>query len=104
MLTMSFEARQPKNASTATSTLDLPALFFPIRTAVSIGHGDTMLLDKLSEDLDRLSPVESLAWSAIQFYRYSIKFVLGVQGQVGAFREVLAEQPVGVLVGGALLR
>ncbi|MBV9011115.1 MAG: hypothetical protein JO272_03525, partial [Pseudonocardiales bacterium] len=57
--------------------------------AVSLGHGDTVLLDKLFEDLDRLSPVERLAWSAIQFCCYSIKFFLGVQGQVGAFREVL---------------
>ncbi|MBV9163515.1 MAG: transposase family protein, partial [Pseudonocardiales bacterium] len=48
--------------------------------AVSIGHGDTVLLDKLFEDLDRLSPVERLAWSAIQFCCYSIKFFLGVQG------------------------
>jgi hypothetical protein len=63
-----------------------------------------MLLDKLSEDLDRLLPVECLAWSAIQFCRYSIKFILGVQGQVGAFRKVLPEQPVGVLVGAALPR
>jgi hypothetical protein len=74
------------------------------RWAISIGHGDTVLLDKLFEDLDRLSPVERLAWSAIQFYCYSIKFFLGVQGQVGAFREVLPEQPVGVLVGAALPR
>jgi hypothetical protein len=56
------------------------------------------------EDLDRLSPIERLAWSAIQFCRYSIKFVLGAQGQVGAFREVLPEQPVRVLVGAALSR
>ncbi|MBV9029394.1 MAG: hypothetical protein JO364_03600, partial [Pseudonocardiales bacterium] len=49
-------------------------------TAVSIGHGDTMLRDQLFEGLDRLSPVERLAWSAIQFCCYSIKFVLGVQG------------------------
>ncbi|MBV8811955.1 MAG: hypothetical protein JO033_25075, partial [Acidobacteriaceae bacterium] len=31
--------------------------------AVSIGHGDTMLRDQLFEGLDRLSPVERLAWS-----------------------------------------
>jgi hypothetical protein len=48
--------------------------------AVSIGHGDTMLRDQLFEGLDRLSPVERLAWSAIQFCRYFIKFVLSVQG------------------------
>ena len=33
--------------------------------AVSIGHGDTMLRNQLFEGLDRLSPVERLAWSAI---------------------------------------
>ena len=73
-------------------------------TAVSIGHGDTMLRDQLIEDLDWFSPVQRLAWSAIQFRCYFIKFLLGVQGQVGAFREVLPEQPVGVLVGAALPR
>ena len=52
----------------------------------------------------KVSPVERLAWSAIQFCCYSIKFFLGVQGQVGAFREVLPEQPVSVLVGAALPR
>jgi hypothetical protein len=57
-----------------------------------------VLLDKLFEDLDWLSAVERLAWSAIQFCCYFIKFFLGVQGQVGVFREVLPEQPVGVLV------
>ncbi|MBV8541360.1 MAG: hypothetical protein JO364_05110, partial [Pseudonocardiales bacterium] len=55
-------------------------LFGKEQAAVSIGHGDTMLRDQLFEGLDRLSPVERLAWSAIQFCCYSIKFVLGVQG------------------------
>jgi hypothetical protein len=59
--------------------------------AVSIGHGDTVLRDQLFEDFDRLLPIERLAWSAIQLCRYSIKFFLGVQGQIGAFREVLSE-------------
>jgi transposase InsO family protein len=72
--------------------------------AVSIGHGDTMLRDQLLEDFNRLLPVERLTWSAIQFCRYSIKFFLAAQGQIGAFREVLPEQPVGVLVGAALPR
>src|SRR2546423_5002670 len=77
---------------------------YELRRAVSIGHGDTMLRDQLLEDLDWFSPVQRLAWSAIQFRRYFIKFLLGVQGQVGAFREVLPKQPVRVLVGAALPR
>src|SRR2546421_10228476 len=76
----------------------------PQHGAVSIGHGDTMLRDQLLEDLDWFSPVQRLAWSAIQFRRYFIKFLLAVQGQVGAFREVLPKQPVRVLVGAALPR
>jgi hypothetical protein len=44
------------------------------------------------------------AWSAIHLCRYFIKFFLGVQGQIGAFRKVLPEQPAGVLVGAALPR
>src|SRR5437763_899161 len=63
-----------------------------------------MLRDQLLEDLDWFSPVQRLAWSAIQFRRYFIKFLLGAQGQVGAFREVLPKQPVRVLVGAALPR
>jgi hypothetical protein len=62
-----------------------------------------MLREQFFEDLDRLSPVECLAWSAVQFC-YSMKFFLGVQGQVSAFRKVLPEQLVGVLVGAALPR
>jgi hypothetical protein len=50
-----------------------------------------MLCDQLFEDLDWLPPAQCLAWSAIQFRYYSIKFFLGVQRQVGAFREVLSE-------------
>jgi hypothetical protein len=52
--------------------------------------------DQLFEGFARLSPVERLAWSAIQSCRYSIKFFLSMQGQVGAFREVLPEQSVGI--------
>jgi len=72
--------------------------------AVSTGHGDTMLRDQLLEDLDRLPPLQRLAWSTIQFCRYSIKFLLSIQGQVSAFRVILPEQPVGVLVEATLPR
>ena len=63
-----------------------------------------MLCEQLFEDFDRLQPVQCLAWSAIEFCRYSIKVFLGVQRQIGAFREVLLEQPFGVLIGAALPR
>jgi len=75
-----------------------------LRTAVSIGHDDTVLRDQILEDLDRFSPAQCLTWSAIELCRYSIEFFLGVQGQVSAFREILLEEPVGVLVGAALPR
>jgi hypothetical protein len=64
------------------------------QSAVSTSHGDTLLRDQLFDDLDRLPPVQRLTRSAIQFCRYSIKFFLGVQRQIGALREILPEQPV----------
>jgi hypothetical protein len=61
--------------------------------AVSIGHGDTLLRDQLLEDFDCLLPTQRLTWSSIQFCRYSIKFFLGMQGQIGAFRKYCRSSP-----------
>ena len=45
---------------------------------------------------------EGLAWSVVEFGGDRVEVVLAVSGEVGAFGEVLPEQPVGVLVGAAL--
>ena len=56
----------------------------------------------LVEDLCRSAPVERLARPAVQGGGYGGEVVGAVAGEVGALREVLAQEAVGVLVGGAL--
>jgi hypothetical protein len=38
----------------------------------------------------------------VEFGRDSVELILGERGQVGVFVQILAQQPVGVLVGAAL--
>ena len=47
-------------------------------------------------------PVECLAGSCVEFGGDGVEVGLGVRGEVGALGQVLAQQPVGVLVGAAL--
>ena len=47
-------------------------------------------------------PVERFAWSAVESLGDVLEVDGGVDGQVGALGEVLAQQPVGVLVDPAL--
>src|SRR5260370_18762402 len=54
------------------------------------------------EGLGGCSPAERLAWSGVECERDGGEFVGAVAAEVGALREVLAEQPVGVLVAAAL--
>src|SRR5665647_1038954 len=49
-------------------------------------------------------PAEGLSGSAVELKSDGVEVVLGVFGQVGALWEVLAQEPVGVLVGAALPR
>lgn len=49
-----------------------------------------------------LAPVEGLPRPVVEFVGDGVEIVLAVCGQVGAFGEVLPEQPVGVLVGASL--
>jgi len=46
--------------------------------------------------------VERFAWSAVEFGSDGVEVLAGVDGQVGALGEVLAEEAVGVFVGAAL--
>ena len=55
-------------------------------------------------DLSGCAPAEALAGSGIEGGSDGVELVMGPAGQVGAFREVLAEQAVGVLVTGPLSR
>src|SRR5215213_1475103 len=56
------------------------------------------------EGLGRCSPAQGFAWPAIEGRSHRCKVVRAVLGQVGALREVLPQQPVGVLVRAALPR
>ena len=47
------------------------------------------------------APAEDLAWSMVEAVLDGVQSA-GVDAQVGALGEVLAQQPVGVLVGAAL--
>src|SRR5215204_2280865 len=59
---------------------------------------------QLVKGLGRCSPAQGFAWPAIEGRSYRCKVVRAVLGQVGALREVLPQQPVGVLVRAALPR
>src|SRR5215208_347197 len=52
--------------------------------------------------LGRCSPAERLARPAIEGNRHGCKVVGAVHAEIGALREVLAQQPVGVLIRAAL--
>src|SRR5215212_5541498 len=56
----------------------------------------------LVERLGRRSPAKGLARSGIERRGHGREVVRAVHAQVGALREVLPQQPVGVLVGAAL--
>lgn len=60
--------------------------------------------NELCELLRWCQIAEGLAWSAVETALDPAKICGGDLGQVGAFREVLAQEPVGVLVRAALPR
>ena len=61
-----------------------------------------MQLEQLRDPLRGLVEPESFAWPVVELVRDRVELLLGVDAQVGALGEVLAQQPVGVLVGPAL--
>jgi len=56
------------------------------------------------QSLGRCSPAEGFTGPRVEGARHSREGIGAVQAQVGALREILAQQPVGVLVGAALPR
>ena len=56
----------------------------------------------LSQGLGRGFPAEGLAGPGVQLRRDRVQVLFAVHGQVGALGEVLAQQPVGVLVAAPL--
>ena len=56
----------------------------------------------LVEGFGWCAPAECLSWSAVERGSDGVEVIGGVSGEVCAFREVLAEQAVGVLIGAAL--
>ena len=68
------------------------------------GAGSGRRAEVLVQRLGGRSPIERLAGSAVQRGGDRGEVIGAVAGQVGALGEVLAQQPVGVLVGAALPR
>src|SRR4051794_36667507 len=58
--------------------------------------------EELVESLGRCSPAQGLSRPAVEGDRHGCKVLGAVHAEVGALREVLAQQPVGVLVRAAL--
>ena len=56
----------------------------------------------LVECLGGCAPVEDLSGPRVELGSDGLEVVAGPSREVGAFREVLAQQPVGVLFGAAL--
>ena len=59
-------------------------------------------VEQFEDSLAGFHEPEGLAWPVVEFGGDRVEVVLAVSGEVGAFGEVLPEQPVGVLVGAAL--
>jgi hypothetical protein len=62
------------------------------------------LQQQLGELLGRVGEGEALAWAVVEFVGDGVELRLADGAEVGALREVLAQQAVGVLVGAALPR
>jgi hypothetical protein len=65
---------------------------------VSAPPASTSLDQEFVEDFGRFLPVECLSWTVVEFVGDGVEFGLCVVRQVGSFGEVLAQEPVGVLV------
>src|SRR3954447_26874424 len=59
-------------------------------------------LEELVQSLGRCSPAERLSRPAVEGHRHGCKVLGAVRAEVSALREVLAQQPIGVLVRAAL--
>jgi hypothetical protein len=59
-------------------------------------------LEHCSERLQREMKGTRGAWWAVQAVGEGVEVGLGVDGQIGALAQVLAQQPVGVLAGSSL--
>jgi hypothetical protein len=69
---------------------------------VSAPPASTSLDQEFVEDFGRFLPVECLSWTVVEFVGDGVEFGLRVVRQVGSFREVLTQEPVGVLVAAPL--
>src|SRR3954454_7540477 len=58
--------------------------------------------NELGESFGRCLPIKSLARAAVQLHGDGVEVFLAKARQARALREVLAQQPVGVLVGTSL--
>src|SRR3954451_16627162 len=60
--------------------------------------------EELVQSLGRCSPAQGLSRPAVEGHRHGCKVLGAVHAEIGALREVLPQQPVGVLVRAALPR
>src|SRR3954453_14904978 len=58
--------------------------------------------EELVQSLGRCSPAKGLSRPAVEGHRHGCKVLGAVHAEVSALREVLAQQPIGVLVRAAL--
>jgi hypothetical protein len=75
--------------------------------ADSTGRRTAVLFDfceALVKRLGRRSPDQRLVWSTIQARCNRRDHISAMRTEVGAFGEVLAQQPLGILIGAALPR
>src|SRR5271166_5190274 len=73
--------------------------------ADSIGRRNTVLPSRYKQVVKGLCgriPIKRLAGPGVEGGRYGGNVLGAVRAEIGAFGEVLAQQPVGVLVGAAL--
>ncbi len=64
----------------------------------------TSLDQEFVENFGWFELVECLLWAVVEFVGDGVEFGLRVDGEVGSFGEVLAQEAVGVLVAASLPR
>jgi hypothetical protein len=72
----------------------------PAENLIRAGHAACWY--SWSKDFGRFLPVERLSWTVVELVGDGVEFGLCVARQVGFFRKVLTQEPIGVLVASPL--
>ena len=59
-------------------------------------------MTEVSKNFQRRLPVQAFSGARVEFLGNGIQFALGVARQIRSLGEVLAQQPIGILIGSAL--